>query len=191
MRIKKLKGNFWKLLSILIFHIPIYLYGQTIDSADSLIVEFKNSNYSLVASKSREVILNQFYKPKDQRYLILYLSSATDLQEMDRILEEVYSKKEKNSSYLSNAIYLLLERSLVANSSALGEKWGFRFRQDAEESSRYAEGLFLYASVLYQNKKEKDSLFITNLALNQNPNNNLKEKILNLRNSISKLKSDS
>jgi hypothetical protein len=163
---------------------------QSIDSADSLLVEFKNANYSFVASKAKEAIRNQSYKPKDQRYLILYLSSATDLIEMDRILEEVYIQKDNNNTYLSNAVYLLLERSLVANIPSLGEKWGFRFRQDGEGSTRYADGLYLYASVLYQNKKEKDSLFITNLALNQNPNASVKEKILTLRNAISNLKSE-
>lgn len=109
---------------------------------------------------------------------------------MDKILETVYQSSEKRTAHLTNAMYLILERALVANSQSIGEKWGYRFRQDAEASSRYSDGLYYYACLLFQNQKEKDALFVSNLALNANPNVSLKNQILNLQSAINKIQTN-
>lgn len=152
---------------------------------DSLFKEFKSGNYSQVASQSKLIIQNSS-KNLDLRFLVLYISSESKLEDMDKTLESVYQNTDKRPTHLTNAMYLILERSLVANSVAIGEKWGYRFRQEAETSTRYAEGLYFYASLLYQNQKEKDAHFISNLALKQNPNASLKDRISLLQSSIQK-----
>ena len=115
---------------------------------------------------------------------MLYVSSESNLEEMDRILESVYQGTDNRPNHLTNAMYLMLERALVANSVTIGEKWGYRFRQEADTSSRYAEGLYYYASLLFQNQKEKDALYISNLALHNKPDSNLEARIQILQTAI-------
>ncbi|MCZ8236897.1 MAG: hypothetical protein O9346_17775 [Leptospiraceae bacterium] len=188
MSFRNKKGSLFSsaFLCIGLFH---SIFSQNQDF-DSLYQEYKSGNYSHVARQSKLIIQKDSSTERDLRFLVLYISTENKIEEMDKMLETVYQSSDKRTAHLTNAMYLILERALVANTQAIGEKWGYRFRQEAETSSRYADGLYYYASLLFQNQKEKDAFFVSNLALNANPNANLRNQILTLQSAINKIQAN-
>ncbi|WCL49135.1 hypothetical protein [Leptospira sp. GIMC2001] len=186
-------GNFFASFMILIIFGYLGssgILGQTEASAKesitywSLLTEFKKGNYSYVANRSRQEIIAQTCDAIDERFILIYISSASDLKEMDSTLETCYSDKKVKNAIFYNAIYLVLERLIVAGNDSNAEKWGFRFRKDGTTSSRYAEGLYLYAIYFYQNQRWRDSLFVLQLAEQANPQQSLVSRIQKLKTTL-------
>jgi hypothetical protein len=153
-------------------------------SYSSLLSEYKKGNYSFVASRAKEAIVSTNYLPKDERILLLYTASDSDWKEMDRILEGVYSNSKERSTVLYNSIYLYMERCLVLGNTKMVEKWGYRFRLEAASSPKYLDGLYVYASMFYESKRPKDSLFIISIALKEKPSPGLAAKLERIRSAI-------
>lgn len=151
----------------------------------NLMAEFKKGNYSFVATKTKEWIVAEKYTPKDERYILLFISSASSLADMDAVLEKCFQANSERGSVFYNSVYLFMERGLVASDSVAVEKWGYRFRQHGRSSSRYAEGLYIYASMFYESNRPKDCLFVISLAMKESPNSVLKSKLGRLKDSIS------
>ncbi|MCC5816288.1 MAG: hypothetical protein JJT78_16175 [Leptospira sp.] len=161
---------------------------DSVHSADldflSLKNEFKKGNYSFVAAKSKETIEKEEYQPKDERLVLLFVSSSSSLSEMDGLLEKCYQANSNRGSVFYNSIYLFMERGLVVGDHSNVEKWGYRFRQNGQQSSRYAEGLYLYASMFYESNRPKDALFVISLALKESPPAVLQSKLFRLKDFI-------
>lgn len=64
---------------------------------------------------------------------------------------------------------------------SLVEKWGFRFRKNGKSSSRYGEGLYIYASMFYETNRFKDSNYVIHLALQESPSRVLRAKLRRLK----------
>jgi hypothetical protein len=159
------------------------IHSSNIDF-NALKSEFKKGNYSFVAAKSKETIENEDFRPKDERLILLFVSSSSSLEEMDGLLEKCYQANPDQGSVFYNSIYLFMERGLVVGDHSNVEKWGYRFRQNGQKSSRYAEGLYLYASMFYESNRPKDALFVISLALKESPPAVLQSKLFRLRDFI-------
>lgn len=159
------------------------LVGES-SSYSSLLAEYKKGNYSLVASNAKKAIDSSNYRLQDERILLLYTASDSDWKEMDRVLEGVYSNSKERSSVLYRSIYLYMERCLVLGNTKMVEKWGYRFRLEATSSPKYLDGLYVYASMFYETKRPKDSLFIISIALKEKPPPGLVAKLERIRSSI-------
>jgi tetratricopeptide (TPR) repeat protein len=101
-------------------------------------------------------------------------------------MDRVYVTNKELTPIFYNSVFLLLERGLVVGDVKLVEKWGFRFRKNGQPSSRYAEGLYIYASMFYEIGRYQDANFILSLALKENPPKVVEDKILRLRDFIQK-----
>lgn len=170
----------------ILFHINICLLSSVNLSANenefsSLLAEFKKGNYSLVSQRSKLEIEKQNYSPNDERLILLFISSSSDGKEMDEVMEKSYNLSSRRNSVFYNSVYLLMERGLVLGDHQLVEKWGYRFRQNGKSSTRYEDGLYLYASMFYESKRWKDSMFIIHLALQESPSKVLKAKLNRLK----------
>jgi len=172
------------LISFLFFPIDSQPKDSTSYGWDGLLAEFKKGNYSLVAKESKKEIDGSDCREVNLRFLLIYISSSSNLEEMDSTMESCYNNNKNLDRNFFNSNFLLLERAVVSGNPTIGEKWGYRFRKDGSISSRYAEGLYLYATLFYQTKKFKDSLFILNLVPLQEPNSILNVKIQRLKSAV-------
>jgi hypothetical protein len=122
--------------------------------------EFKRGNYNQAATISIQYIKSQDFLNYDERFLVIYITGEKQINEIHWVLKKSLEKKPDRSSIFYNAVYLLLERSLVLKDINKGMYWGAIYEKEGGSSKKYEEGMYLYACILLEAGKKSQSLAI-------------------------------
>ncbi|XDD49411.1 hypothetical protein AB3N59_13500 [Leptospira sp. WS92.C1] len=144
---------------------------------------YKKGNYDTLVKVSRSALRKEEI---DYRILLLYTASEKDPEEIDKTLKSIYDRKESHPGIFYNSVFLFLERCLVLENIESGLYWGKIFLERGSSSVRYAEGLYTYACILFEDGKFSEAKQILSKLKEWKSTEKLNKKIRILELSIEK-----
>lgn len=176
----KVKQIFYFILFFCLFSISQYAREQT--SLQKARAFYQKGMYQECLAIANGQIRKSLELYPGQEMLLLYFLTENDLNKLNLILNRIYKKNSKtlhpNFFFL---IYVFLDKSMVIGNFAQAGYWGKIFYQRGLSSSLFQRGMYLYASILFMQKKIEKSQKILNIINQQKIKPKQKEKLLLLQ----------
>ncbi|MDX1958687.1 MAG: hypothetical protein SFU98_08950 [Leptospiraceae bacterium] len=137
------------------FAVPIFSNHGNPDLAKKTFEAFYNKDFP----KSRNLAF-QYLKDSESidtsdKVLKIFFITEPDLNHLDLILDRIYISNQKKNFHFYKLVYILLEKSTVAENHKIATKWGEIFVNEAKNSKRYSRGLYLYSLTLFQRNESQ------------------------------------
>lgn len=142
------------------FLVSISIFGEESEFS-TIFAEYKKGNYESVARHSESHITSSLTE-KDPRIFFLYVSTESNWTRLKKNIPTSPPPNFQKSVQFWNAIFLFLERALVFGENDLIVRLGKDFQKFANQSPKYSEGLYIYATSLMELKNIDETKKVLN-----------------------------